>query len=1169
MMNKNINLWCWDRDRFSLNDRFFEKASSGRTQSGRSRCWKLAIASSVFVGGAIVYSGNCVLAQPNPIPDEAPERNLGTQVEALTPLVDQIQGGTQHGNNLFHSFSEFNVGEGRSVYFENSDGVTNILSRVTEKNPSEILGTLGVGAPGALGTANLFLINPNGIIFGPNARLDVGGSFVATTADSVVFDNGFAFSATNPQAPPLLTINVPLGLQFGANPGSIVNQSVEGLEVQPGRTLALVGSEVAIKGGVLTAPDGRIELGSVAGNNLVSLTPTATGYALDYRGVKEFQDISLSQAASVSTIGDSGGSIQVQGRNVMLIDGSGIAVVTLGAETGGGLTVNASESVQLIGTSADGRVASGLLAGTLGTGEAGDLTINTPVLLVSNGAQVSASTLDEGNGGSLIVNASESVQLIGTSADSSFPSGLLARTQGTGEAGDLTINTPVLLVSDGAQVDASTLDEGGGGSLIVNASESVQLIGRSANGRFPSGLLASTEGTGEAGSLTINTPVLLVSDGALVSTSTLDEGDGGSLIVNASESVQLIGRSANGQASSGLFTQTEGTGEAGDLTINTPVLLVSDGAQTSTSTLDEGDGGSLIVNASESVQLIGTSVDGRFASGLLARTQGTGEAGDLTINTPVLLLSNGAQVDASTLDEGDGGSLIVNASESVQLIGRSANGRTHSGLLARTQGTGEAGDLTINTPVLLVSNGAQVSASTFDEGDGGSLIVNASESVQLIGTSVDGRFPSALFAQTQGTGEAGDLTINTPVLLVSDGAGVSTSTLDEGDGGSLIVNASESVQLIGISVDGRFASGLLASTQGTGEAGDLTINTPVLLVSNGAQTSTSTFDEGNGGSLIVNASESVQLIGTSANGRIASGLFALTQGTGEAGSLTITTPQLLISDRAQATVSSFGEGVAGNLGITADSVQLDNGKILAQTLSGDGGNLDLRVTDLLLLRNDSEISTTAGTDQKGGDGGNITIDTDFIVAVPSEDSDITANAFSGRGGNIDITATGIYGTEFREQQTPESDITASSDFGVDGVVELNTPDVDPSRGLVNLPAELVDVTGLIAQDCLGGGGTVAQSASNFVVTGRGGLPPNPTEPLRSDAVRVDLDTPIPSQENHASAAVTVNPTTSESSPLVEAQGWMINDKGEVVLLAQASTVTPSSSPSTPATCHAS
>ncbi|MGH2416665.1 MAG: filamentous hemagglutinin N-terminal domain-containing protein, partial [Microcystaceae cyanobacterium] len=115
---------------------------------------------------------------------------------------DVIEGGAARGANLFHSFSEFNVGEGRGAYFANPAAIENILSRVTGGNLSNILGTLGV-----LGNANLFFINPNGIVFGPNARLDLRGSFVASTADSLLFENGFEFSASNPQAPPLLTVD--------------------------------------------------------------------------------------------------------------------------------------------------------------------------------------------------------------------------------------------------------------------------------------------------------------------------------------------------------------------------------------------------------------------------------------------------------------------------------------------------------------------------------------------------------------------------------------------------------------------------------------------------------------------------------------------------------------------------------------------------------------------------------------------------------------------------------------------------------------------------------------------------------------------------------------------------------------------------------------------------
>jgi filamentous hemagglutinin family protein len=119
---------------------------------------------------------------------------------------DRIDGGAIRGSNLFHSFQEFNIDNGSGAYFSNPESISNILSRVTGNNLSNILGTLGV-----LGNANLFLINPNGIVFGPNARLDVGGSFFASTADSILFENGVEFAASNPEAPPLLTINIPIG----------------------------------------------------------------------------------------------------------------------------------------------------------------------------------------------------------------------------------------------------------------------------------------------------------------------------------------------------------------------------------------------------------------------------------------------------------------------------------------------------------------------------------------------------------------------------------------------------------------------------------------------------------------------------------------------------------------------------------------------------------------------------------------------------------------------------------------------------------------------------------------------------------------------------------------------------------------------------------------------
>ena len=153
-----------------------------------------------------------------------PDDTLGAESSVVTPdnikgiESERISGGAIRGSNLFHSFRSFNIGEGKGGYFENPAAIENIFSRVTGSNPSEILGTLGV-----LGNANLFFLNPNGIIFGQNASLDVRGSFLGTTADSIVFPDGKQFSATNPEAAPLLTVNVqqPIGLVFQDNSGEI------------------------------------------------------------------------------------------------------------------------------------------------------------------------------------------------------------------------------------------------------------------------------------------------------------------------------------------------------------------------------------------------------------------------------------------------------------------------------------------------------------------------------------------------------------------------------------------------------------------------------------------------------------------------------------------------------------------------------------------------------------------------------------------------------------------------------------------------------------------------------------------------------------------------------------------------------------------------------------
>jgi len=428
------------------------------------------------------------------------------------------------------------------------------------------------------------------------------------------------------------------------------------------------------------------------------------------------------------------------------------------------------------------------------------------------------------------------------------------------------------------------------------------------------------------------------------------------------------------------------------------------------------------------------------------------------------------------------------------------------------------------------------------------------------------------------SGAGGVIEVQGRRITITDGSQIKTQTIEFGQPGRLLVTASDSVELSGTSADGKLFSALLSQTFGSEPAGELTIQTGKLIVQDGAQVSADTFSQGDGGKLTVLASDSVELSGKStlADGReVQSGLFTVasdpykTGNIGDGGDLTIQTGRLIVRNGAGVAVSrqvsdSGNERKAGNLEIAARSIQLNRGFLTATTQSGKGGNITLQVQDLLILRHGGEISTTAGTRNQGGDGGNINIDTQFLVALPLEDSDISADAYTGKGGNVQITAQDIFGTQSRRKNTPQSDITASSELGIDGVVRINTPDIDPSRGLVALPTELVDASRLIAQNCSSDG---SQVASTFTVTGRGGLPDNPSETLSSNAVWTDLRPNPNLAATSSSPAIAARGSHPTAAPLVEAQGWVINNKGEIVLTASAPTVTPHNPALTPAQCH--
>jgi large exoprotein involved in heme utilization and adhesion len=299
------------------------------------------------------------------------------------------------------------------------------------------------------------------------------------------------------------------------------------------------------------------------------------------------------------------------------------------------------------------------------------------------------------------------------------------------------------------------------------------------------------------------------------------------------------------------------------------------------------------------------------------------------------------------------------------------------------------------------------------------------------------------------------------------------------------------------------------------------------------------------------------------------------------GGILIDANSLFIRDEAAVSVDNQASGAAGVILVLADEdiILRDQGQISAIATSGEGGSIFLSSGDFLVLVNNSGISTQAGSpDRPGGiNGGNITIDTRYLIAAPFSSNDLDAEAFEGPGGRIEIDANRLYDIEERSLSSLSNDISVTSGYGPPGEVTSNVLNTDPTQGLANLPANPIDPTTLIAETCAPIGSIEDREKNTFTVTERGGLPPDPNAAFPGEAAINDLETPAEGEntpDDPSSTNITTPTPVAAASPqepeIVEAQGWMRGENGNIIFTAQAPVVTPNHSVRTPAsTCHVS
>lgn len=912
---------------------------------------------------------------------------LGTTVSPVGSVFE-ITGGTRPGGaTLFHSFDSFSVASGQTASFINDGGIptTSILSRVTGGVQSDIFGT--IQTTGFAGAA-LFLMNPAGIVFGPTAQLDVEGSFHATTADYIKLGSADGIFYADPAQPTVLSVAAPSAFGFlTAKPapidvrGELSGVEITGLSVPEGETLSLVGGTLTvgaaeIRDGTgritqdampayLVAPGGRVNLISVASAGEAAFD--GTGFNVD--GFAQLGEINIA-----------GGDIRAFGGEFLfasVIDGKEVFI------RGGQLVMD-----------------NGLIS-------PGASSLFTP----------------SPDGGEVDIRVTGDVSITATDVD--FLSNLVPGIFTT--AGSFL--SPELLPD--AKVPDITIEAGGAFTLSGVASVKTDRLG-----------------PGVPAHILINADTVTVKDAASIVSLNFFEGPGGDITVNARQ-IELFG--------DGTPSPTGVTGISAQNLVHP--WFIGCACDDPDPRLTFADAGSITMNAAETLRVSGTAL-------ILTDSLGFGRGGDITISAgDIAVIGVGAEtaaIKAQSAFAGDAGDITIHASGTIEL-------RDGGQIAGTTVGSGEGSDMTITAGEAITFTGAD------------SRIVNATGPLPLdelnrlfeftfgksfetlrdeLGLPADADLFDVLGAlNDKGTtaipdltaGNAGTISISTPVLTLNAGTRIEMSTGWEGNAGALEARVGSLFLSDGARITSR--SGIERLTGevvvGSGKAGaiDITATDTISISGAGSTISTSTLGDGDGGAVSLNANR-VQILG--------------------GGSVT---------------ADSFGAGLTGNITITAGTdIVMSGGTISTLALTSDGGNIKLSAPNIIQLT-DSTISTSV--ESGVGGGGNIDIDPEFIVLNRSQ---IIANAFGGPGGNIRLTANNFL-------PSADSTVQASSALSTQGTIVIESPENDIAGSIAQLPQDIVDVSGLLPERCAArrAGG----APSSFVVAGRGGLPTNPDNYLPS------------------------------------------------------------------------
>ncbi|ABW31411.1 CHAT domain-containing protein [Acaryochloris marina] len=761
-----------------------------------------------------------------------PDDTLGMEQSAVSTGATAndfvIDGGAQRNTALFHSFKQFSINSNQTVFFENPASVDNIITRVTGGLPSNIDGLLGVDGP-----ANLFLANPSGIIFGPNAQLDVAGAFMATTADQFLFANGTSFNAVNPNAPPLLTISVPLGVKFGANPQPI---SVNGatLRAGVGEPLVLLGGDVALNDANILAPGGHVGLSGLSQPGTISFNLDATS-PQSFLTVPPLGQTNLSlNNSNINTVSEGSGDIVLQAQNISFIETTLLAGLNEDVDSfdtqGGSILVKGTGDIQLSGSIIQTFVEE--------NGQGGDIHMNATNRLFLSGESEISSLAEgfESDAGAIFINTPD-IRLNSGSRIASV-------TQASG--GDINLTTHSLLVRQNSDIATTKFGPNTSDGNIRIRANNILIDDRGGDrNRPPIGITADVSfipqdlglppemigGTG--GNIEIDTQNLTLI-GGLIGSTVFGNAQGGNLTIRARDTVRLVGDPAAARDNfagiadvSTAIRDATLEGVSGDLRIDARHLILANGSTIDAGAFGFGNSGDILINTTESVTLQGT-LNGQ-PSRIITQLQNSGpfDGGNIDLVTGRLTLQDGGQISASTIAESEGngrdvsiianqGIFITGSSPRIELPPGNADSpfvldptgtRFPSGIFASSPGEGNAGNVDIFSPNITVSNGAQISVSSTNAGAAGSLFIRGNnvvlDNAALLAEAVEGNLANI------------ELSVRDSLQLLN-GSRISTVARGDADGSNIIISGTDT-QLLRFLI---FKGGSTISTENSGRFGN-------------------------------------------------------------------------------------------------------------------------------------------------------------------------------------------------------------------------------------------------------------------------------------------------------------------------------------------------------------